>query len=283
MITVLAAGPAASTGEAVLFWVLAPLATLAALVMLASKKAVHSALGLALTMGCLAILYIAQGAVFLGIVQVVIYTGAVLMLFLFVLMLVGVAAADSLVETLPGQRWAAAAAGLGFGSLLITALMHASLDNAAGLTEAQTAGNVSAVATRIFTRYVWAFEVTGALLIVAAVGAMVLTSAQRHTARTTQRELATQRFRAGKHVTPLPGPGVYARHNAVDVPALLPDGSPASLSVPSALAQREDVSSPPVVAPPPSLGRADAAAASPAPAIQERSAAENPADEEGAR
>ena len=83
------------TGEVVLFWVLAPIAVLAALGLVFARKAVHGALFLALDMICLAILYIVQGAPFLGIVQVVVYTGAVMMLFLFVLMLVGVDASDS--------------------------------------------------------------------------------------------------------------------------------------------------------------------------------------------
>ena len=78
------------TPEAVLFWVLGPLAVLSALTMLMVKKAVHSAILLAWIMISLAIFYIAQDAAFLGIVQVVVYTGAVMMLFLFILMLVGV-------------------------------------------------------------------------------------------------------------------------------------------------------------------------------------------------
>ena len=82
------------TPETVLFWFLAPLSVLAALGMLLVKKAVHSALLLAWVMVSLAIFYIAQGALFLGIVQVVVYTGAVMMLFLFILMLVGVDSSD---------------------------------------------------------------------------------------------------------------------------------------------------------------------------------------------
>ena len=88
------------TPEAVLFWILAPLAVVAALGMLFAKKAVHSALLLAWVMVTLAIFYIAQDALFLGIVQIVVYTGAVMMLFLFILMLVGVDSADSLVESI---------------------------------------------------------------------------------------------------------------------------------------------------------------------------------------
>ena len=230
-----------STGEAVTFWVLAPLAVLAALGMLAAKKAVHSALLLAFVMLALAVFYTFSGAVFLGVVQVVVYTGAIMMLFLFVLMLVGVDSSDSLVETLRGQRWAAVAAGLGFGILLVSGLANASLGHDTGVAAANEGGNVPAVAALIFTRYVFAFEITSALLITAALGAMVLAHRERTEPRSTQRELSEQRFRTGTQVTPLPPPGVYARHNAVDVPALLPDGSPADLSVSHALKARGDL------------------------------------------
>jgi len=240
--TVLAAATdtGTGTGEAVVFWLLAPLAVLAALGMLASRKAVHSALFLALTMLCLAVLYIAQDAPFLGVVQVVVYTGAVMMLFLFVLMLVGVDSGDSLVETLRGQRVAAVLAGLGFGGLLIFSLGEAAVTNV-GLAEANADGNVEGLAALIFSDYVFAFEVTSALLITAAVGAMVLAHRERQGEKVTQRDLSVQRFRGGRQAASLPGPGVYARHNAVDTPALLPDGSPAEISVSRVLVARGDV------------------------------------------
>jgi NADH-quinone oxidoreductase subunit J len=236
----LAAATDTGTGEAVTFWILAPVAVLAALGVLASKKAVHSALLLALTMLSLAVLYLAQDAPFLGVVQVVVYTGAVMMLFLFVLMLVGVDSADSLVETLRGQRIAAVVAALGFGGLLIFSLGDVVVTNE-GLTTANKDGNVVGLADLIFSRYVFAFEVVSALLIIAAMGAMVLAHRERHEARTTQRDLSVQRFRGGRHPAPLPGPGVYARHNAVDTPALLPDGSPAEVSVSRVLVARGDI------------------------------------------
>jgi NADH-quinone oxidoreductase subunit J len=228
----------ASAGDKIAFWIVAPIAVLGAVMMLASRKAVHAALWLALTMCMLAILYIMQGAVFLGVVQVVVYTGAVMMLFLFVLMLVGVDASDSKVETLRGQRAAALVAGLGFGVLIIGAVGRASTGHAVGVDTVNAAdgGNISALARLIFTRYVWAFEVTSALLITAAVGAMVLAHRERVFRRKTQRELSEQRVLSGAP-TPLAAPGVYARHNAVDVPGLLPDGTPSSVSVPSALGE----------------------------------------------
>jgi NADH-quinone oxidoreductase subunit J len=236
----LAAATDTGTGEAVTFWILAPVAVLGALGVLASKKAVHSALLLALTMLSLAVLYLAQDAPFLGVVQVVVYTGAVMMLFLFVLMLVGVDSADSLVETLRGQRIAAVVAALGFGGLLVFSLGDVVVTNE-GLTAANKDGNVVGLADLIFSRYVFAFEVVSALLIIAAMGAMVLAHRERHEARATQRDLSVQRFRGGQHPAPLPGPGVYARHNAVDTPALLPDGSPAEVSVSRVLVARGDI------------------------------------------
>jgi NADH-quinone oxidoreductase subunit J len=236
----LAAGTDTSTGEAVVFWLLAPIAVLASVGMLFSKKAVHSALMLAATMLCLAVLYLAQDAPFLGVVQVVVYTGAVMMLFLFVLMLVGVDSGDSLVETLRGQRVAALVAAFAFAAMLIFSLGDVVVTNT-GLDAANSGGNVQGLATLIFSRYVFAFEVTSALLITAAMGAMILAHRERHEHRPNQRELSVQRFRGGVHPAPLPGPGVYARHNAVDTPALLPDGSPAEISVSRVLIARGDV------------------------------------------
>jgi NADH-quinone oxidoreductase subunit J len=239
----LAAATQTGTGEAVTFWLLAPVAVVAALSMLVMRKAVHSALMLAATMLCLAIFYIAQDAPFLGVVQVVVYTGAVMMLFLFVLMLVGVDSGDSLVETLRGQRIAAVLAAIGFAGLLMFGIGDVTVTNV-GLAEANRDGNVPGLAALVFSRYVFAFEVTSALLITAAMGAMILAHRERIEERLTQRDLSRQRFRGGVNPAPLPGPGVYARHNAVDTPALLPDGTPAEVSVSKVLTARGDVRRP---------------------------------------
>jgi NADH-quinone oxidoreductase subunit J len=230
-----------STGEAVQFWILAVLAVAGALCTVLMRKAVHSALCLAGTMIILAVFYLANGAYFLGIVQIVVYTGAIMMLFLFVVMLVGVTAADSLKETIKGQRWLAALCGLGFAVLLIAGIANASLKDFAGAGQANAAGNVPGLAQLIFTKYVFAFEITGALLITAAVGAMVLTHRERTERAKTQREQAEQRVREGVQLTPLPAPGVYARHNAVDVPGLLPDGTPSELTVSRTLVARGQI------------------------------------------
>jgi len=227
-----------STGEAVTFWVLAPIAVLAALGMLFSRKAVHSALFLAVTMVCLAVLYLAQDAPFLGVVQVVVYTGAVMMLFLFVLMLVGVDASDSLIETIRGQRLAAGLAAIGFALLLFTGVGDALTDTSSGLAGANSSGNVQGLAALVFGKYVYAFEITSALLITAALASMVLAHRERDEPAPTQRQISRARFQVGAHPGALPGPGVYARHNAVDTPALLPDGTPAEVSVSKALVSR---------------------------------------------
>ncbi|KLJ04799.1 NADH-quinone oxidoreductase subunit J [Streptomyces albidoflavus] len=237
----LLAASATSTGEAVQFWILGTVAVLGALSTVLMKKAVHSALCLAATMIVLAVFYLANGAYFLGIVQIVVYTGAIMMLFLFVVMLVGVTAADSLKETLKGQRWLAALAALGFGILLIAGIGQVGISQFNGLAAANSGGNVQGLAALIFTKYVFAFEITGALLITATVGAMLLTHRERTERASTQRELAEKRVRENKHVPPLPAPGVYARHNAVDIPGLLPDGSPSELTVNKTLRERGQI------------------------------------------
>ncbi len=222
---------AASTGEAVGFWVLAPIAVLAAVALVLSRNAVHAALFLAAVMLSFAGFYALQDAPFLAAVQVIVYTGAILMLFLFVLMLVGVDASDSFVETLRGQRVAAAVAGLGFGVLLMGAIVSGvGGGDGVGLAQANTEGNVLGIARLLFTKYVFAFEITSALLITAALGAMVLAHKERLEPRRTQRELARERFASG-HPYPLPGPGVFATQDNNATAALLPDGTSAPGSV----------------------------------------------------
>jgi NADH-quinone oxidoreductase subunit J len=236
----------------VAFWSLAPIMVVAALGLLVVRKAVHAALLLAVVMISLAIQYAALDAPFLFAVQIIVYTGAILMLFLFVLMLVGVDASDSIVETIKGQRLMASVGGLLLGALLVIGLTQLTLGTAVGLDDANEGGNIPALANVIFSRYIFAFEVTSALLITAAVGAMVLAHRERLTPKKTQADLASQRVRdyadKGAHLGPLPAPGVYARHNAVDTPALLPDGTAAESSVSRVLAARGTVRSAPAMA-----------------------------------
>jgi NADH-quinone oxidoreductase subunit J len=227
------------------FWILAPIMVICALGLLFARKAVHCALLLAVVMISLAVLYAVQDAPFLFAVQIIVYTGAILMLFLFVLMLVGVDASDSVVETIRGQRLLAAGLGLVFGITLVVGVAQVGVGAITGLTKANEDGNVPAIAQVLFTKYVFAFEVTSALLITAALGAMVLAHRERLTPKQTQRAAAAQRMRDyadhGKHLGPLPPPGVFARHNAVDTPALLPDGTPSEASISRVLAARGSV------------------------------------------
>jgi NADH-quinone oxidoreductase subunit J len=215
------------TGEAVVFWVLGPLALAGALGMVFSRNAVHSALWLVTTMLCLGVFYVVQEAPFLGAVQIIVYTGAIMILFLFVLMLVGRDSSDSVVETLRGQRVAAIVLGVGFAGLVGAGIGRATQDlSAEGLDAVQggETSNIEAIAELLFTRYLLAFEVTSALLITAAVGAMVLAHIEREPgSRQTQKEMSRARFLTDRPQT-LPGPGVFARANSVAAPALLPDG-----------------------------------------------------------
>jgi len=230
-----------STGEAVTFWVLAPVALGGAIGMVLAKNAVHSALFLVLTMFSLGVFYVLQGGPFIGMAQIIVYTGAIMILFLFVLMLVGRDSTDSVVETLRGQRIAALVLGIGFAGLVATGLWRA-LDGieAKGLDEANQGGNVPALAEKLFTQYVFAFEVASALLITAAVGAMVLAHIEKPKGeKRTQRERSQARFAPGNYPAPKPGPGVFATANSVNTPALLPDGRPAEGSVPAVIEPRE--------------------------------------------
>jgi NADH-quinone oxidoreductase subunit J len=214
--------------EAVVFWILGPVALAGALGMVFSRNAVHSALWLVLTMLSLGVFYVVQEGPFLGAVQIIVYTGAIMILFLFVLMMVGRDTSDSVVETLRGQRTAATVLGVGFAGLVGAGIARATEDlPVTGLSGAQgDGGNIPAIAELLFTRYLLAFEVTSALLITAAVGAMVLAHIEREPgSRRTQKELSKARFLENPRPQTLPGPGVYARGNSVAAPALLPDGS----------------------------------------------------------
>jgi NADH-quinone oxidoreductase subunit J len=235
------AAEAISTGEMWTFWILGPLAVLAALGMVVARNAVHSALFLVLVMLCLGVFYVVQAGPFIGLAQIIVYTGAIMMLFLFVLMLVGRDATDSLIEVLRGQRVAAVLLGVGFAALVGTAFFRA-LNGvpATGLAQANQDGNVQGLAASLFTKYVFAFEVTSALLITAAVGAMILAHIERQREqKAAQPDRMRARFAPGHYPGAKAGPGVYATSNSVATPARLPDGRPSERSVPQILPKRE--------------------------------------------
>jgi len=238
---VLAAAGDVKGGEAAAFYVLAPIAVLCAIGMVWARNAVHSALFLVVTMLCLGVFYVVQAGPFIGMVQIIVYTGAIMMLFLFVLMLVGRDASDSLIETLRGQRMAAIALGAGFALLVGTGLYRSIGEPAAvGLTEANRGGNVEGIARLLFTKYVFAFEVTSALLITAAVGAMILAHIEkRRDQKVSQPQRMRERFAPGGYPGPKAGPGVFATSDSVATPAILPDGTPAERSITRILPVRE--------------------------------------------
>lgn len=233
------------TGEAVVFWVLSLVAVPGALALLFARKAVYAAIGMVTTMIVLGVFYLLQEAPFLGVVHIFVYTGAVMMLFLFVVMLIGVDHSDSVVETLKGQRIATGLLTIGLIALLVGSVGRVTYEGTPSLAGPNgDPGNIPLMAYYLFGPYMWLFQVTAALLITAALGAMVLAHRERLIPKPTQRELSERRFKEGKHLAGLPVPGVYARHNAVDTPALLPDGSISELSINKVLAARDQVTVP---------------------------------------
>jgi NADH-quinone oxidoreductase subunit J len=214
------------------FWILGPLCLAGAIGMVVFRNAVHSALSLAGTMFCLGAFYMIEQGPFIGFVQIIVYTGAIMILFLFVLMLVGRDSSDSIVETLRGQRLAAALAGLAF-ALIVAIGVGRAFNNSppANLAASNADGNnVHSLAAVIFTKYLFAFELTSALLIIAAVGAMILAHIERDERKPTQKMVARARIRTGRP-QPWPGPGVLSSGDAIGTPALLPDGSASADSV----------------------------------------------------
>ena len=238
---VLAADNTVSTGEAVTFWILAPIALGGAIGMVLARNAVHSALLLVCTMLSLGVFYVLQAGPFIGMVQIIVYTGAIMMLFLFVIMLVGRHTRDSLIEVLRGQRLAAVILGVGFAMLLGTGLARGvGSVTAKGLDEANANGNVEGIARLLFTKYIFAFEVTSALLITAAVGAMLLAHIEKKPGeKLDQKVLSRNRFAKGNYPGPKSGPGVFATSDSVSTPAILPDGTFTERSVSKVVPARE--------------------------------------------
>ncbi len=235
-----------SGGEVVMFWVMATLTVAGAVGLLFSRKAVHAAMAMAMTMVSLGVVYIVQDAEFVGIIQIFVYSGAVMMLFLFVVMVIGVGASDSMVETLRGQRFWAFLLGAGFAAAAVFGLSRVSWPAGVGLAQAQAEGPVTALAREIFERQVLPFEILGVLLVIAVMGAMALAHRERLLPRRSQREWSQEKMRSGRWLAGKPNPGVYARHNAADTPALAPDGTPVEESVPRVLVARGQMASPDV-------------------------------------
>ncbi|HZK04310.1 MAG TPA: NADH-quinone oxidoreductase subunit J [Actinomycetaceae bacterium] len=231
----LAADGTISPGETAFFWIVAPLIVVAALALMFARKPVYAAVAMVFVMIGLAAMYIAQEAFFLGIVQIIVYTGAIMMLFLFVLMLIGVDVSESILETIKGQRVAAAIFGFGVLIGLAGVVVSVTAPQSVGLEAANADTNPVGVAIVIFQNYPFTMQLAGALLIVAALSAMTLTHTDRIGPKIRQKDIADAKMAAwaerGGRIAQLPSPGVYSRTNRATVPAIGPDGEPVEGSV----------------------------------------------------
>ena len=142
---------------------------------------VHAAMSLVLTLFGVAVLFVQQGAHFLAAVQVIVYAGAIVVLFLFVIMLLGVDRAEDLsVEPIGGQRILAGIVGVGMCGLLTAAVITSrsavafSGTGLAAMSAESPDANIKELATTIFSDHVFAFEITSVLLLVAVVGTVIL-------------------------------------------------------------------------------------------------------------
>ncbi len=178
--------------DQIVFWVFAPISVGSAVAMLFQRNAIHAALFLIVNFFTLAVFYLVLSAPFLFAVQIIVYAGAIMVLFLFVIMLLGVDREESLVERLRGQRPLAIVLGLGLAAEIFVAA-RASLGLARGPANfdqtVNAGGNAQALSHVLFRDYFLPFEVTSILLIVAAIAAMVLAQRRMPTAAEPEREV----------------------------------------------------------------------------------------------
>lgn len=218
-----------TVGQTVFFWVAAVIMVALALGILFCRTAVHSAVCMVGVMLCLAMMYASQGAYFIGVVQVVVYTGAVMTLILFIIMMVGVAASDNYLRTRRYLRWTAFCAG-GFGALMLAVMLVKAYlpkfgevpDMPTAATEGSTDSNPVKIAMSLFTEHIYTMEVIGCLLIIAVVAAVSLTHGDRLHKPFKQPETAQARMedyaKRGIHPGQQPIGGVYQTTNATDTP-----------------------------------------------------------------
>jgi NADH-quinone oxidoreductase subunit J len=170
--------------DQVVFWVFAPISVGSAIAMVVQRNAVHAALFLVVNLFTISVFYLVLGASFLFAVQIIVYAGAIMVLFLFVIMLLGVDRDESLLERLKGQRTIGIVLGVGIALELIVAIRAGigfQTSGASALPE--TGGNAAAISSVLFRRYFFPFEVTSILLIVAAIAVVVLAARERRSLR----------------------------------------------------------------------------------------------------
>ena len=174
----------------IVFWVFAPVSVASAIGMLMMRNAIYAALFLIVNFFCLAVMYLLLDAAFLFAVQIVVYAGAIMVLFLFVIMLLGIDRGDTIRDRLSWQRGLVYVLAAGFVVELFVAL-RAGIGFAThapdGFAAVNEPSNTQAVAKVLFEDYFFPFEVTSVLLIVASIAAMVL--AQRKARSITQAEI----------------------------------------------------------------------------------------------
>ena len=179
--------------ETLVFWVFGPISVGSAIAMLLQRNAVHAALFLVLNFFTIAVFYLVLGASFLFAVQIIVYAGAIMVLFLFVIMLLGVDSEESLLERLRGQRVVGIVLGVGIAIELIVAIRagvgFSRLGPAGFEAVANRGGNAEAISRVLFRDYFFPFEVTSVLLIVAAIAVVVLAARQRR--RVTRAEVVS--------------------------------------------------------------------------------------------
>ena len=229
-------------GEAIVFGVVALVTVACGIGVLTAKRAVNAAINMIGIMISLAVLYIVNESPFMGITQIVVYTGAVMTLVLFVIMLVGVggdepvSAAGSVM-----RRPLLILLGLGLAGVLTAVVWRTAFPTPAGLKDGAKAAP-DLLAVTLYNDHVVTMELTAILLIVAAVGALTLTHRQRIRARFSQRRVAANKMQAyaskGVHPGQKPMPGVYASTNSAAAPALGSDGETVEESVPRVLRAR---------------------------------------------
>ncbi len=229
-------------GEAIIFGVVALVTVACGIGVLTAKRAVNAAINMIGIMVSLAVLYIVNESPFMGITQVVVYTGAVMTLVLFVIMLVGVGGDEPVgaVGTVM-RRPVLILLGLGLAGALTAVVWRSTLPTPVGLKDGAKAAP-DLLAVTLYHDHVVTMELTAILLIVAAVGALTLTHRQRIRARLSQRRIAANKMRdyasKGVHPGQKPMPGVYASTNSAAAPALGADGEAVEESVPRVLRAR---------------------------------------------
>ena len=212
-------------GEATLFWIVAALMVAGALGVLLFRKAAYAVLSMVVVMVGMAVLFLALQAPFNASVQVIVYTGAILMLFLFVIMMIGLGATDGYQRQRRGYIWAAVLMGVALAIMFVAAVLVATVPGPGVIAEDPYSNvPVTALAATLFEEHWLTIQVTAALLITAAVGAVLLTHSDSLGPKLTQRSVAKARMmmyqKAGRPVGQQPPPGVWASGNAVDNPAI---------------------------------------------------------------